>query len=202
MYRPSIDRIPGGYDVTPPEKILPPEKIPPLKKYPLKRIPPPEKIPPTPKIRHPHPPCEQNLTHVQKHYLGQNFVSAGKNAHDSEYCNISLQRNQRLGSNYRATRMHFSRMCTARLLNVSHSLGLPFQNLHFQSLIIQECITVGCVPPDCWPYSVVSHVLGRSPLDAHPPVMWPVMHVGKSTPSRGQANNWEHYFAPNFVCER
>ena len=27
----------------------------------------------------PHPPCEQNHTHVQKYYLGQNFVSAGNN---------------------------------------------------------------------------------------------------------------------------
>ena len=65
------------------------------------------------------------------------------------------------------TRMHSSRMCTARLLTISHSI---------------PCISGGVYPPPPpvgWPWVGV----GQTPnLDADPPFMWPVMRAGKPTP--------------------
>ena len=72
--------------------------------------------------------------------------------------------------------MYSSRMRTVRLLTVSHSIpcilggggGLPNPSRcrpHWMQTLLDAD------PPGC-----------RSPLDADPLVMWPVMHAGKPTP--------------------
>ena len=77
--------------------------------------------------------------------------------------------------------MHSSRMCTARLLTVSHSIPFILGESAQPPLGCRHSLLPALLdadPPPCrqtpsW---------RQTPLDADPLVMWPVMHAGKPNP--------------------
>ena len=72
------------------------------------------------------------------------------------------------------TRMHSSRMRSARLLTVSRSSQVGGE------------VGASAQPPGCRPPHPEADPPGQSPL-----VMWPVMHVGKPTPPSLAQNDWQ-----------
>ena len=104
------------------------------------------------------------------------------------------------------TRKHSSKLRIARLLTVSRSIGVGGGGLGSIQPLPR------CIPPACRPLWIQTPQMQR-PLDADavlckgsllpfrggPPVVWPVMHAGKLTPSYGQTDRrlWKHYL-PHF----